>query len=104
MQFIVLIADKLLLRLSCWAQLNEQCLSFVQSILPVPYFASERSFAQFRLPEETRAVVGFGQRSDVILIASAQGSFYTASFDPARGGSCTQQSFHKFVDVDQQRH
>jgi hypothetical protein len=30
------------------------CARAAQAILPVPYFASERSFAQFRLPEETR--------------------------------------------------
>ena len=28
----------------------------VQSILPMPYFASERSFAQFRLSEEVSLV------------------------------------------------
>lgn len=34
----------------------EASVSFVvlQNILPVPYFASERSFAQFRLSEEVR--------------------------------------------------
>lgn len=46
-------------------------------------------------------MVGFGQHSDVILIVSAQGSFYTATFDTLKGGPCTQKAFHKFLDSDE---
>lgn len=36
------------------AGLINPSLPALQSILPMPYFASERSFAQFRLSEEVR--------------------------------------------------
>ena len=72
----------------------------LQSLLPVPYFASERSFAQFRLPEDTKAVVGFGATSNSLVVVSASGSFYTASFDHDKGGPCKQDSFCKFVELD----
>lgn len=72
---------------------------FMSSLLPVPYFASERSFAQFRLPEDTKAVVGFGATSNSLVVVSASGSFYTASFDHEKGGMCKQESFCKFVEL-----
>ncbi|DBA92074.1 TPA: hypothetical protein ACH3X1_015806 [Trebouxia sp. C0004] len=75
-------------------------LKFVSSFLPVPYFASERSFAQFRLPEDTKAVVGFGPSNSSLIVASASGSFFTASFDSDKGGICKQESFCKFVELD----
>lgn len=74
--------------------------SFVSAILPVPYFASERSFAQFRLPEETRSIVGFGPGPCTLVVASLAGSFYTATFDPERGGACEQRSYCKFVELE----
>ncbi len=72
----------------------------LQSFLPVPYFASERSFAQFRLPEDTKAVVGFGPSNSSLIVASTNGSFFTASFDSDKGGICKQESFCKFVELD----
>merc|ERR1712130_622433 len=74
-------------------------LSFVSTLLPVPYFASERSFAQFRLPEEARAIVGFGQQSNTINVVSNKGSFYTANFDVVRGGACSQTAFHSIFEA-----
>ncbi|KAA6423311.1 MAG: WD repeat domain phosphoinositide-interacting 3-like [Trebouxia sp. A1-2] len=87
-------------------QSKEPCLSAqvcqrkLLSFLPVPYFASERSFAQFRLPEDTKAVVGFGPSNSSLIVASASGSFFTASFDSDKGGICKQESFCKFVELD----
>lgn len=74
-------------------------LSFVSNILPVPYFASERSFAQFRLPEEVRSVVGFGSKAATILIASSSGVFYTAEFNAQEGGMCEQRKVCRFWDA-----
>lgn len=75
--------------------------SYVGSVLPVSYFASERSFAQFRLPgEEARSAVGFGQQPHTILVVGASGAFYVASFDPARGGVCEQRSYCRFIEQD----
>ncbi len=75
-------------------------LLMLQSFIPVPYFASERSFAQFRLPEDTKAVVGFGPSNSSLIVASASGSCFTASFDSDKGGICKQESFCKFVELD----
>lgn len=74
-------------------------LSFVSNILPVPYFASERSFAQFRLSEEVRSVVGFGSSPATIVVASSSGVFYTAVFNAQQGGLCEQRSFCRFLEA-----
>ncbi|CAL8461731.1 g1262 [Coccomyxa elongata] len=76
--------------------------SFVSAIFPVSYFASERSFAQYRLPEDVRSTVGFGPQPNTLVIVSASGSFYTAAFDEHKGGACQQLSFCKFLELDQE--
>lgn len=72
----------------------------LQSFLPVPYFASERSFAQFRLPEDVRSVVAFGTSPSTLVVVSASGAFYTASFDTEKGGLCEQRSYARFMESD----
>jgi hypothetical protein len=71
-----------------------------QAIFPVPYFASERSFAQYRLPEDVRSIVSFGPQPNTLIIVSASGSFYTAAFDEHKGGMCQQLSYCKFLELD----
>jgi len=34
------------------------------------------------------------------VVASLAGSFYTAAFDPERGGACEQRSYCKFVELE----
>ncbi|EFN51454.1 hypothetical protein CHLNCDRAFT_56389 [Chlorella variabilis] len=72
----------------------------VQSYLPVgaSYFASERSFAQLRLPDAHHALVGFGKDPTTVLVVSATGGIYKGSFDPEQGGSCDVQSFVQFEE------
>ncbi len=85
--------------LSC--HVDEQCVCLdLQSILPVPYFASERSFAQFRLPEDVRSIVAFGTVASTLVVVSASGAFYSASFDTDKGGACQQHSFARFIESD----
>lgn len=72
----------------------------MQNILPVSYFASERSFAQLRLREEAHSVVGFGQHPNTIHVVSANGSFYAATFDTHRGGLCSQTAYFSIFDID----
>ena len=71
-----------------------------QSYLPVgaSYFSSERSFAQLRLPDAHRALVGFGRDPTTLLVVSSTGGFYKASFDPEKGGNCEQQSFVQWME------
>ncbi|KAL4423750.1 hypothetical protein ABPG75_001051 [Micractinium tetrahymenae] len=68
-------------------------LSFVSS-----YFSSERSFAQLRLPDAHRAVVGFGKDPGCLLVVSSTGAFYKALFDTEKGGSCEQQSYVQWLE------
>ena len=74
-------------------------LSFLSSRLPVgaSYFASERSFAQLRLPDGQRCLVGFGREPTTLLVVSTTGCFYKASFDPDKGGTMEQQLFVQFL-------
>ncbi|KAL4446321.1 hypothetical protein ABPG77_003128 [Micractinium sp. CCAP 211/92] len=68
-------------------------LSFVSS-----YFSSERSFAQLRLPDAHRAVVGFGKEPGCLLVVSSTGAFYKALFDTEKGGTCEQQSYVQWLE------
>ena len=43
-----------------------------------------------------RTLVGFGKESTTLLVVSATGGFYKASFDLERGGPCEQQSVVQF--------
>ena len=80
----------------------ERCAS--HSLLPSlhsrmqSYFSSERSFAQLRLPDAHRAVVGFGKDPGCLLVVSSTGAFYTALFDTEKGGSCEQQSYVQWME------
>eukprot|EP00798_Chlamydomonas_sp_ICE-L_P004834 gene4834-34587_t len=72
---------------------------FVPAI-PLPkYFTSEWSFAQLRLQESEvgQCIVGFGATPNSLVVVTASGSFYRATFDPFKGGQATQESFFKFV-------
>eukprot|EP00891_Asterochloris_glomerata_P000677 jgi/Astpho2/677/fgenesh1_pm.00013_%23_28_t len=73
-------------------------LSFVSSFLPVPYFASERSFAQYKPPEECKTIVGFGQEPNSLVVVGSSGNFWTATFDPDKGGLCQQKVIAKFLE------
>lgn len=72
-----------------------------QSYLPMgaSYFSSERSFAQLRLPEGVRAVVGFGREPATLLVVCANGSFFRARFDAERGGACEQLAAVQYMDA-----
>eukprot|EP00898_Chlorokybus_atmophyticus_P004139 jgi/Chlat1/4726/Chrsp30S04774 len=74
----------------------QSALSLFKGLLP-KYFSSEWSFAQFRLPEETKSIVAFGPQRNTIIIVSADGSFHKCAFDPLSGGECVQQSYTKFM-------
>ena len=79
-------------------------LSFMKSVLP-KYFSSEWSFAQFRVPD-VRTIVAFGNEKNSIVIASADGTFYKALFDPDKPGQeAIQDQVHTFTKHNtQQQH
>ena len=77
---------------------NTQPSLLLQSFLPVPYFASERSFAQYKPPEECKTIVGFGQEPNSLVVVGSSGNFWTATFDPDKGGLCQQKVIAKFLE------
>jgi len=73
--------------------------SFMKGFLP-KYFSSEWSFAQFRVPD-VRTLVAFGSEKNSIIVVSADGSFYKASFDPEKPGQeCVQELDQKYIKGD----
>ena len=76
-----------------------------QSYLPVAsgYFSSERSFAQLRLPDGHRSLVGFGREPTTLLLVSATGGFYKASFDPDKGGTFEAHAYVQWMEEEGQQ-
>jgi len=64
-------------------------LTMLKGVLP-KYFSSEWSFAQFRVPD-VKTAVAFGSEENSIVVVSADGIFYKASFDAEKGGECKVQ-------------
>lgn len=71
-------------------------LSFIKGVLP-KYFSSEWSAAQFKLPQEMKSVVAFGQEKHSIFILGTDGSFFKCSFDPEHGGDMKQLEYSNFM-------
>lgn len=65
-------------------------------VLPA-YFASEWSFAQFRV-HDYRCIAAFGTEPSTIVVVCANGCYYKARFDPVRGGEMTREAFAQFDD------
>jgi len=64
--------------------------------LGIPYFESEWSFAQFRIPKMEKTIISFSQiEENTINVLTKSGNLYQASFDLSLGGEC-----HKFNDID----
>lgn len=76
--------------------------SMIKGVLP-KYFSSKWSFAQFRLPEETRSIVAFGPQNDTVFIVGNDGTFYKCAFDPVHGGKMEQKLCTKFIRPDDER-
>ncbi|CAA0832040.1 Autophagy-related protein 18a [Striga hermonthica] len=74
-------------------------LSFIKGVLP-KYFSSEWSVAQFRLPEGSQYIVGFGHQKNTVIILGYDGSFYRCRFNPATGGEMTQLEYHNFLNPE----
>ncbi|CAI0460017.1 unnamed protein product [Linum tenue] len=74
-------------------------LSILKGVLP-KYFSSEWSVAQFRLPEGSEYLVGFGQQKNTVIIIGLNGSFYRCEFDSVKGGEMTQLEHHNYLSAD----
>ncbi|KAG2202144.1 hypothetical protein INT47_008116 [Mucor saturninus] len=71
-------------------------LSFMKDLLP-KYFSSEWSFANAKIPTESRCLVAFGEQKNSIIAICADGTCYKYYFDPRKGGECTRESFERFL-------
>lgn len=60
----------------------------------LPYFDSEWSFAQFRIPD-TRTIAAFTNDASLLVI-SYEGNYHLASFDPTTSGDCQAKKQLKF--------
>ncbi|RHZ77829.1 hypothetical protein Glove_172g49 [Diversispora epigaea] len=75
---------------------RQSSLSFMKDLLP-KYFSSEWSFAQFKVMTDCRCICGFGQDRNSVIVICADGSVYKFTFDPQKGGECTQEHYTKFL-------
>jgi WD40 repeat protein len=80
---------------------SKSSLSFMGNILP-KYFSSEWSFAQFKTPEVLTYCAFGAAEKDSIIVTSVDGTFQKCKFDPARGGECKRESFHRFIKADEE--
>ena len=76
----------------------------LQGLLPLPsYFQSEWSFAQFRLPESGKAIVGFHE-GDIdeccLFVVTQAGSFYRLRLNATDGGAMQQELYESFADAN----
>jgi len=74
-------------------------LSLFKGVLP-KYFSSEWSFAQFRV-QDVRTIVAFGNQENVLIVISANGSFYRATFDPNNPKECVKEKYAKFIEEEE---
>lgn len=78
----------------------------MQGLLPLPsYFQSEWSFAQFRVPEASRAIVGFHDGGDAgggatLFLVTHSGGFYRLRLNTTDGGVMEQELYESFADAE----
>ena len=63
------------------------------SLIPIPIFKSEWSFAQFKVPGDAKSICSFGPEN-TINIVTYDGKFITAEYDPVKGGDCQKKGSH----------
>ncbi|KAI5057467.1 hypothetical protein GOP47_0027482 [Adiantum capillus-veneris] len=73
-------------------------LAFMKGVLP-GYFSSEWSLAQFRIPEDTHALVAFGKDRNTIIILCSSGTYFKCSYDVFRGGEMVVKDTVKLANV-----
>mmetsp|Transcript_27945 Transcript_27945/g.64491 ORF Transcript_27945/g.64491 Transcript_27945/m.64491 type:complete len:412 (-) Transcript_27945:15-1250(-) len=66
------------------------------------YFSSQWSFAQFRVPDY-RCIAAFCGEPHSIVVLCANGFYFKARFDPARGGEMTRAAYERFDAGQEER-
>jgi hypothetical protein len=74
---------------------------YVPIPLPIPkYFNSQWSFAQYKLPDEEpgRCIVGFANiEPHTLVIVTQSGRYHKVTFDPVKGGACSQRAYGMYL-------
>lgn len=74
---------------------------YVPIPLPIPkYFNSQWSFAQYKLPDEEpgRCIVGFANiEPHTLVIVTQSGRYHKVTFDPVKGGACSQKAYGMYL-------
>ncbi|URE25785.1 zinc finger C3HC4 type family protein [Musa troglodytarum] len=68
---------------------------FMKGVLP-KCFSSERSSAQFHVPEERCHIAAFDAQ-DTVMILGMDGSFYKCAFDQVKGGPMVQKEYLRLL-------
>jgi WD repeat-containing protein 45 len=74
---------------------------FVPNKVGGAYLASERSWAQHRLPDNHKCIVAFGSVAGTLFIASVTGVFHEVAFDPEKKGPCVQIKYKVFMEEEE---
>ena len=53
-------------------------------------FNSERSFANFKIPPDSKSICNFGPENTINII-TYDGKYYIAQYDPVKGGDCVKK-------------
>jgi WD repeat-containing protein 45 len=76
----------------------------LQGLIPLPaYFQSEWSFAQFRVPETGKAIVGFHDGDNdgsCLFVVTQAGGFYRLRMNATTGGAMEQELYESFADSE----
>lgn len=66
----------------------------------IPYFSSQWSFAQFRIPP-CKSIVEFGPKDkNIIIVATYDGKYYVGEFNPKTGGDCKKTNEEQFFSPE----
>lgn len=66
------------------------------SLIPIKILKDERSFAQYKIPPDAKSICSFGTDS-TINIVTYDGKFYSATFDPVKGGDCIKKDDNQIL-------
>ena len=70
----------------------------MSNIIPFKVLSSEWSFAQYRIPPETKSICCFGQDNNINVI-TYDGNFHIANIDVNKGGECIRKESYPIMET-----
>lgn len=77
---------------------TKSSMSFMSKIIP-KYFESEFSYAQFRVAD-SRMIAAFSEDSQQVIVLSAEGKYYRATFNPNAPGEASLQISEQLIEIE----